>query len=172
MFTRTIFIELNWFVSTDGKEEFCGGAALDNPITFQDVCKDVDYTNFVASFQGKLDHNMVEGDKIELHQVIPLSSHEEVTRHIALPNAVFPSDHLALVCELGWKADRWSYQGDHSTWIDIVFDFLCSRHWTRLVIVKEQKSHLVYLNICSNQWKFCSIGHRSCKRIMKEKAPL
>ncbi|XP_071792543.1 2',5'-phosphodiesterase 12-like [Asterias amurensis] len=95
---------VEWY--SNGKEEFCGGAALDNPITFQDVCKGVDYTNFVASFQGKLDHIMVEGDKIELQRVIPLSSHEEVTRHIALPNAVFPSDHLALVCELGWKADR------------------------------------------------------------------
>ena len=40
------------------------------------------------------------------------------------------------------------------------------------VIVKDQSSHLVYLNICI-KWQTCenlnSIGCRSCKRIMEEK---
>ena len=30
-------------------------------------------------------------------------SHEEVMQYTALPNVVFPSDHLAIVCDLQWK---------------------------------------------------------------------
>ena len=49
------------------------------------------------------------------------------------------------------------------------------RHWTGLVFVKDQSSHLVYLNIfiklqtCEN---LSSTGRRSCEIIMKEKEPL
>ena len=44
-----------------------------------------------------------------------------------------------------------------------------------MVIVKDQSSHLVYLNICIKQHtceNLSSIGHRSCEIIMKEKTPL
>ena len=41
-----------------------------------------------------------------------------------------------------------------------------------MVIVKDQSSHLVYLNICI-KWQTCgnfsSIGRRSCEKLMKEK---
>ena len=46
------------------------------------------------------------------------------------------------------------------------------RHWTPLIIVKDQYSHLVYPNMCIKQQTFenlGSIGHRSYKKIMKEK---
>ena len=46
------------------------------------------------------------------------------------------------------------------------------RHWTPLVIVIDQYSHVVYPNVCmKNQTceNLGSIGHQSCKRIMKEK---
>ena len=47
--------------------------------------------------------------------------------------------------------------------------------WTLLVFVKDQSSHLVYLNICI-KYQTCenlrSIGHRSWEKMMKEKTPL
>ncbi|XP_022103512.1 2',5'-phosphodiesterase 12-like [Acanthaster planci] len=92
---------VDWYSS--GKEEFCGGVALTHSLNFQDACQDIAYTNLVAGFRGKLDHIMFEGDKMKVDRVIPMSTHQEVTRHVALPNAVFPSDHLSLVCELSWK---------------------------------------------------------------------
>ena len=52
---------------------------------------------------------------------------------------------------------------------------LCQRHWTPLVIVKDQSSNLVYLNICIKQQtceNLSSIGRRSCKIKMEEKTPL
>ena len=48
-------------------------------------------------------------------------------------------------------------------------------NWTLLVIVKDQSSHLVYLNICikyQNCENLSLIGCRSCKIIVKEKTPL
>ena len=47
--------------------------------------------------------------------------------------------------------------------------FFLKRHWTLLVIVKDQSSHLVYLNICI---RLSSIRCRSCEIIMKEQTPL
>ena len=88
---------------TGGKEEFCGGLALHHGLPLRDACPDVRYTNFVAGFHGRLDHILFQGDRMDVRRMVPMSSHEEVTRHVALPNAVFPSDHMALVCELGWR---------------------------------------------------------------------
>lgn len=33
-----------------------------------------------------------------------MPTHEEVTEHIALPSVTFPSDHIALVADLEYKA--------------------------------------------------------------------
>ena len=49
---------------------------------------------------------------------------------------------------------------------------LIIRHWTLLVIVKDQSSHSVYINICIKLQtceNLSSIDHRSCEIIMKEK---
>ena len=54
-------------------------------------------------------------------------------------------------------------------------DFFIQRHWPLLVIVKDQSSHLVYLNICIKQQtceNLSSIGRQSCEIIMKEKIHL
>ena len=42
-------------------------------------------------------------DDLEVEQVVPLPSEEELRANTALPSIVFPSDHLALVCDLKWK---------------------------------------------------------------------
>jgi len=40
---------------------------------------------------------------LQVDQVIPLPTHEEVTSHQALPSVAHPSDHIALVCDLRFK---------------------------------------------------------------------
>jgi len=62
------------------------------------------YTNFVAGFCGTLDYIYADASKLELKREIPLSDHEDVVKEIALPNRIFPSDHMPLVVELKWKS--------------------------------------------------------------------
>ena len=71
-------------------------------IKLTSACGTPTYTNYVTSFQGCLDYIYIDADQLKTTRVIPLPSHEEVTRFTALPNPVFPSDHLALVCDLTW----------------------------------------------------------------------
>nr|CAH7722308.1 unnamed protein product [Callosobruchus chinensis] len=61
------------------------------------------YTNYTAGFADCLDYIYYDTDSFQTTQVVPLPSHEEVTQNIALPSVVFPSDHLALVCDLKWS---------------------------------------------------------------------
>ena len=49
------------------------------------------------------------------------------------------------------------------------------RHWTCLLIVNDQSSHLVYPNISIKKQageNLSSIGHRSCEKMMKAKTTL
>ena len=90
-------------IPTGGKEEYCGGIPLQHTLEFTDACKNVEYTNFVAAFRGKLDHIFIQSPQLALQSMVPVSSHEDVIKHVALPNKVFPSDHLALVCDIKWQ---------------------------------------------------------------------
>ena len=49
---------------------------------------------------------------------------------------------------------------------------LSVRQWTLLVIVKDQSSHLVYLNKNNKPGKIWAHGCRNCEIIKKEKTPL
>lgn len=40
---------------------------------------------------------------VQVEQVIPLPSHQEVTTYEALPSVAHPSDHIALICDLRWN---------------------------------------------------------------------
>jgi len=62
------------------------------------------YTNFVAGFCGTLDYIYADESKLEVKREIPLPDQEDVVKEIALPNRIFPSDHLPLVVELKWKS--------------------------------------------------------------------
>lgn len=45
---------------------------------------------------------------VQVEQVIPLPTHQEVTTHEALPSVAHPSDHIALVCDLLWNPGKLS----------------------------------------------------------------
>ena len=80
-----------------------GDTALHQPFQFENACGLPQYTNYVTSFAGCLDYVFVEKTKFTTEKVVPLPTHEEVTRYIALPNTHFPSDHLPVICEIKWK---------------------------------------------------------------------
>ena len=42
----------------------------------------------------------------EVKEVIPFPSEDELRAHTAIPNIVFPSDHIACVADLRWRRDK------------------------------------------------------------------
>ena len=103
------FLLANIDIYRDNYSKLCNSPLL----LSQDLSHDFDffsaagtpvYTNFVAGFCGTLDYIYADGTKLELKRDIPLSEHADVVKEIALPNRIFPSDHMALVVELKWKS--------------------------------------------------------------------
>lgn len=76
---------------------------LDCPFQLTSACGVPAYTNYIGGFQGCLDYIFVDGQTLQVEQVIPMPSHEEVITYYALPSVSHPSDHIALVCDLKWK---------------------------------------------------------------------
>ncbi|XP_022597801.1 2',5'-phosphodiesterase 12 [Seriola dumerili] len=89
--------------SSSGPEESC---SMELPSTFPPLlsaCSQPAYTNYVGGFHGCLDYIFIQPDIMQVEQVIPLPSHQEVTTYEALPSVAHPSDHIALVCDLRWS---------------------------------------------------------------------
>ncbi|NXN92149.1 PDE12 phosphodiesterase, partial [Rhinopomastus cyanomelas] len=87
---------------SNGEEERCN-MSLSHPFKLLSACGEPAYTNYVGGFHGCLDYIFIDRNALEVEQVIPLPSHEEVTTHQALPSVSHPSDHIALICDLKWK---------------------------------------------------------------------
>uniref|UniRef100_A0A8C0SI56 2',5'-phosphodiesterase 12 n=1 Tax=Canis lupus familiaris TaxID=9615 RepID=A0A8C0SI56_CANLF len=88
--------------ASNGEEERCN-MSLSHFFKLKSACGEPAYTNYVGGFHGCLDYIFIDLNALEVEQVIPLPSHEEVTTHQALPSVSHPSDHIALVCDLKWK---------------------------------------------------------------------
>ncbi|RLN94822.1 hypothetical protein BBJ28_00011158 [Nothophytophthora sp. Chile5] len=61
------------------------------------------FTNFAGTFVGTLDYILVGSDVLEIREVFPLFSEEDVSEEVALPSSKFPSDHVSLICDLAWR---------------------------------------------------------------------
>ncbi|XP_023403364.2 2',5'-phosphodiesterase 12 [Loxodonta africana] len=88
--------------ASNGEEERCN-MSLTHFFKLKSACGEPAYTNYVGGFHGCLDYIFIDLNALDVEQVIPLPSHEEVTTHQALPSVSHPSDHIALVCDLKWK---------------------------------------------------------------------
>ncbi|XP_069499780.1 2',5'-phosphodiesterase 12 [Ambystoma mexicanum] len=87
---------------SNGEEERCN-MSLTHSFKLKSACGEPAYTNYVGGFHGCLDYIFIDCDALEVEQVIPMPSHEEVTTHQALPSVSHPSDHISLICDLKWK---------------------------------------------------------------------
>jgi len=95
-------IRVCFAVFPGGKVEYLEGMNLCHGLELVSACGYPRYTNFVAGFAGCLDYIYVDHNSLKVVQVVPLPSHDDVTMYTALPNVVFPSDHLPLICDLDW----------------------------------------------------------------------
>lgn len=71
-----------------------------HPFHFASACGTPEFTNFTADFKGCLDYIFYDKRNIKLLQFVPFIDESILSQHTALPNVVFPSDHLALVADL------------------------------------------------------------------------
>ncbi|CAK6960867.1 '%2C5'-phosphodiesterase 12 [Scomber scombrus] len=89
--------------SSSGPEESCSMELLSTFPPLLSACNQPAYTNYVGGFHGCLDYIFIQPDSMQVEQMIPLPSHQEVTTYEALPSVAHPSDHIALVCDLRWN---------------------------------------------------------------------
>lgn len=90
--------------SRSGPEEPC--CSMELLSTFPPLlsaCGQPAYTNYVGGFHGCLDYIFIQPESMQVEQVIPLPTHQEVITYQALPSVAHPSDHIALVCDLRWN---------------------------------------------------------------------
>lgn len=85
-----------------GIHEHISGMEMSHDLDLESACGTPDYTNFVTGFQGCLDYIFIEKNGLKAKSIVPMPTHQEVTQNTALPNTVFPSDHIALVCDIEW----------------------------------------------------------------------
>lgn len=98
---KLVNIQLTLFQFTD-QEQSINTVELKQSLLLDSACGTPKYTNYTTGFADCLDYIFYEKDKMEVVQVVPLPSIEEITQHIALPSVIFPSDHIALVSDLRW----------------------------------------------------------------------
>ncbi|GFU92231.1 2',5'-phosphodiesterase 12 [Trichonephila clavipes] len=84
-------------------EEEVSGIPLKHTLSLDSACGTPAYTNYTEGFVGCLDYIFFNKAHLQVEEVVPFPNHELVIKNKALPNRYFPSDHIALVCTLGWK---------------------------------------------------------------------
>ena len=82
------------------------GLRLQHGLQLLSGCGDLPYTNYVQGFVGALDWIFADARRLRVRKHAPLPDHEAVVRHVALPSAVFPSDHLPIAVELEWHEGK------------------------------------------------------------------
>ena len=80
------------------------GIHLQHDFHFQSACGTPPFTNYTETFVGALDYIFVGTDHLQVTATVTFPSLEEVRELVALLSVHFPSDHVALVCDVSWKS--------------------------------------------------------------------
>ncbi len=111
--TRTLSADNDnvYLNQTDPNERILPDLNLTHSLDLSSACGIPEYTNFTTGFVSTLDHIFIETPQLETTQVVPMPTHEEVTQFVALPSVVFPSDHIALICDVKFNQSKAGDQG-------------------------------------------------------------
>jgi len=58
------------------------------------------WTNYSISFKEIIDHIFIDGEHLRKLRTVPMPPESEVSRDVAIPSRVFPSDHLPLIADV------------------------------------------------------------------------
>ncbi|XP_055349335.1 2',5'-phosphodiesterase 12-like [Paramacrobiotus metropolitanus] len=78
--------------------------ALEHPFHLFNACGELQYTNYTAGFKAAIDWIYADAQQLDSRFVIPMPTEDELSAFTAIPSPVFPSDHIAIGCDLHWKA--------------------------------------------------------------------
>ena len=73
---------------------------LRHELHLESACRIPPYTNFVAGFQGTLDWIFSTRGAFRVKGYLKVPPEDAIRAEVALPSSTFPSDHVALVCDL------------------------------------------------------------------------
>nr|XP_016935605.1 2',5'-phosphodiesterase 12 [Drosophila suzukii]XP_016935614.1 2',5'-phosphodiesterase 12 [Drosophila suzukii] len=85
-------------------EQAVSNVELSQPFKMVSACGAPEFTHYTTLFSGCLDYIFYQNDRFELLKYVPLPTEEELKANTAIPSAVFPSDHVALVADLRFKS--------------------------------------------------------------------
>ncbi|KAF2895426.1 hypothetical protein ILUMI_10748 [Ignelater luminosus] len=85
------------------EETLIRNICLNHPFRFGSACGTPDYTNYTGDFKGCLDYIFYDENSFKVAGCIPFLEETILSEKTALPNEVFPSDHIALVANLEFK---------------------------------------------------------------------
>lgn len=81
-----------------------GSAILTQPTPLQSAYGlNTQPTHAVNGYMNALDWICFDPSQLAVRAVAPLPTRAELTRDVAMPSEEFPSDHVALCCELAWR---------------------------------------------------------------------
>ena len=83
--------------------EEVSGLRLEHEPVFVSAAGTPRYTNYTLGFKDCLDYVWVERGQLEVAQVVPFPSDQELALHSAIPSIVFPSDHVPIIVDLKFK---------------------------------------------------------------------
>ncbi|XP_063232858.1 2',5'-phosphodiesterase 12-like isoform X2 [Bacillus rossius redtenbacheri] len=81
------------------------GMPLQHDLRLKSAYTNLAYTNYTTDFKGCVDYIFYNCDDLQLIQTVPIPAESELQAQVALPSLAYPSDHLALVADLGWRRD-------------------------------------------------------------------
>ena len=84
------------------KEEQVLGLCIKHSFSMDSACGTPKYTNYTLGFQDCIDYIFYETDKLQVENIVPFPTEDELKKYDAIPNILFPSDHLASVVDLKW----------------------------------------------------------------------
>lgn len=86
------------------EQEAVRNVSLTQPFPMASACGCPPFTNYTVGFAACIDYIFYQTDLLQVTDVIPMPSEEELKMYEAIPSPVFPSDHIALVANMRWNA--------------------------------------------------------------------
>ena len=83
-------------------EEQVLGLSIKHSFSMDSACGTPPFTNYTIGFQDCIDYIFYENDKFKVNSIVQYPPEDDLKKYKAIPNVVFPSDHIASISNLKW----------------------------------------------------------------------